>query len=74
MSKFADACRAGTASYKDVDDYIEAWHTGDSEEPLHDFLGLTREEYAAFVQDPKTLASTLDQADPGVSPDNLNQL
>lgn len=39
----------GIAAMHEVDDYVEAWHDGDDERPLHEFLGLTEEEYAIFV-------------------------
>jgi len=51
MRTFADDLRAGWTETGKVDDYIDRWH--DQPEngiPLHDFLGLTRDEYARFVE------------------------
>jgi len=31
-------------------DLEELWHTSDTETPLHEFLRLTKEQYAAFVE------------------------
>ncbi len=33
-----------------VDDAIDAWHEGDGKVPLHEYLGWTREEYRAWVE------------------------
>lgn len=41
-------------SLEDIDDAIDAWHTGDSKLPLHQFLGMTDAGYRAFVLDPCT--------------------
>ena len=34
---------------EDIDDRIDAWHRGNSKQPLHEFLGMSEEEYAAWV-------------------------
>jgi hypothetical protein len=33
----------------DLDDRIDAWHRSDSKQPLHEFLGMTEAQYAAWV-------------------------
>lgn len=40
-----------------IDDFIEAWHdAGDEEDrPLTEYLGMTEDEYALWVMDPRTL-------------------
>lgn len=38
-----------------IDDAIDAWHTGPEGLPLHVALGLTWEEYAAWVKSPRLL-------------------
>lgn len=35
---------------ENIDELIEAWHTGNSKESLHEYLGLTFEQYAHWVQ------------------------
>jgi hypothetical protein len=54
---FADLVLAGRAKLSDIDDYIDRWHDGSSTLQLHDFLGLTWDEYAAWVNDPASLAA-----------------
>lgn len=33
-----------------IDALIEAWHTGDSDIPLHEYLGLTWQEYLDWLK------------------------
>lgn len=40
----------------DVDDEIEAWHSGpDSGVPLWEFLGMTEAEYQTFIEIPDSI-------------------
>ncbi len=41
---FVQRCIDGRAAISELDDYIEYWHTHDTEVGLSDFLGLTRAE------------------------------
>lgn len=34
----------------EIDDKIDEWHDGNSPMPLHEFLGMTKDEYSIFVQ------------------------
>lgn len=53
--KFMEACLEGDALLEDIDDYIDEWHDSDSDEDLHDFLGMTFEEYSAWVENDSIL-------------------
>jgi hypothetical protein len=61
---FLELYARGEVSTEEIDDFIERWHEG--KEPsagltsLHEFLGLTEEEYAGWVQDPASLPGILD--------------
>lgn len=50
MKTFVELYKKGKVGPNDIDDYISEWHNNDSTESLHDFLGLTREEYSQWVQ------------------------
>lgn len=39
----------------DIDDWVERWHDGDSKLQLHEFLGMTWEEYGNFALAPACL-------------------
>ena len=40
---------------EEIDDFIELWHKDDSDKELHDFLGMSWEEYLAWVADASIL-------------------
>lgn len=53
---FMDDLRAGKVSPEDVNVYIDEWHwTPEDGLPLHSYLGMTYNQYAAWVQDPDSL-------------------
>lgn len=39
----------------DIDDWVERWHGSDTGMELHEFLGMTREEYANWASAPDAL-------------------
>ena len=41
---------------EEIDDAIDEWHSSDTPCELHEYLGFTPEEYAAFLHDPGTLS------------------
>ena len=54
--------RLESATHTDpIDVWVQMWHEGDGWGSLHEFLGMTRDEYASWVRDPtffdKVLAS-----------------
>lgn len=54
-TRFIDLCLGGKALPAEIDDFVELWHEGGSTLPLHEFLGMTPEEYSAWVQKPDLL-------------------
>ena len=55
MSNFIKKCVTGDALLDDIDDYIDDWHRDGGGLSLYDFLGMTRNEYSLWVQDPSCL-------------------
>ena len=55
MSNFIQNCLNGNALLDEIDDYIDRWHSGDSDMPLHTYLGMSREEYASWIESPDNL-------------------
>jgi hypothetical protein len=45
----------GTALWTDIDDYIERWHDAAGDSGIEDFLGMTKEDYGLFVEQPRSL-------------------
>ena len=46
---------AGDAAGDEIDDCIDAWHERSGGAELFEFLGMTRDEYAAWLRDPDCL-------------------
>lgn len=46
---FYELFSIGRVTIDDIDDYIDKWHNGDSRESVYDYLGLTWEQYAKWV-------------------------
>lgn len=59
MDTFIEKCLRGDSLPQDINDYVDYWHQGESDQPLYAFLGMTREEYGAWVERPDTLSSIL---------------
>ncbi|MTV41256.1 hypothetical protein [Duganella radicis] len=59
MSNFIEKCLARKASPEDIDDYIDQWHDNPGNQTLHEFLGMTRDEYAGWVADAAILAAII---------------
>ena len=56
---FIEKCLSGDAFLDEIDDYIDAWHEGDSvpDRELHDYLGMTWEEYSLWMTKPSILGA-----------------
>ncbi len=54
-NKFVDLCVMGQYHIEDIDDFIDEWHEGKGNEDLHEFLGMSWEEYALWVSNPYVL-------------------
>ena len=55
-SNFIQDCLNGKASLTDIDDYIDTWHEQKNDITIYDFLGMSKKEYALFVEDEAYLA------------------
>lgn len=56
---FIEAVLAGDASPGDIDDFVDAWHASPEDIGLAEFLGMTDEEYALWVEQPDVLSVLL---------------
>ena len=59
-AKFADLCLKGEARANEIDDFVDRWHESAVAIPLDEFLGLTHDEYALWVERPDSLTFLLD--------------
>lgn len=59
QQSFVEAVLAGDATPDDVDDFVDAWHASAENIGLAEFLGMTDEEYARWVENPEGLRAVL---------------
>lgn len=55
MKTFLKLVLAGQAQREDIDDFVDRWHEGDAACSLAEFLGMSDDEYALWVEQPGTL-------------------
>lgn len=56
MSNFIAMCLSGEVAPDDIDEFVGKWHEGDGKGAIYEYLGMTREEYFAWVRDPNALS------------------
>jgi len=56
---FISLALAGKVTPDQIDDYVGKWHDSSSDLALHEYLGLTREEYGLWLGDPDQLSSII---------------
>lgn len=64
-------------SEKNIDDKIDEWHNSDSDLPLYQYLGMTKEKYVSWVKsemDKDTIIIKLEALDPTGIPFKTNSL
>lgn len=60
---FIEAVKQGKAKPEDIDDWVDKWHGLEcwrTDTPLHEYLGLTWEEYGEWVRDPDAIYRILE--------------
>ena len=56
---FADLLIKGSVSPDSIENYIEDWHKSNSKLRIYEYLGLSQEEYFAWLKDPNSLVGLL---------------
>jgi hypothetical protein len=61
MQTFVERCLIGSATPDEIDSYIDRWHDSDigTEIPLHQFLGMSDQEYSLWLRDPNAIQAIL---------------
>lgn len=52
---FIDRCVKGEVLLDEIDDFVDSWHESDSDQDIHEYLGMTEEEYSLWVANPDIL-------------------
>lgn len=42
--------KQGFITEEDLEEFVELWHMGDSKESLHEYLGMTWDEYKTWIE------------------------
>ena len=68
---FISSCLSGVAFVDEIDDYIKRWHSGlaGKHQELHEFLGMSWDEYSLWATRPSILASILNSRRRNISLD-----
>jgi hypothetical protein len=59
MYDFMTLALQGKVQIDEIDDFIDAWRLQPHDALLSDFLGMTKEEYARWVQRPEMLSQMI---------------
>ena len=59
MKTFLDLVLTGKAHQDDIDDFVDQWHDGYTSCSLAEFLGMSDDEYALWVEKPSSLSLIL---------------
>jgi len=54
-ASFLSLCIDGKVTPQEVDDFVDKWHEAPAGRELHEFLGMTEEEYSLWVRVPDAL-------------------
>ena len=57
--KYLDLALAGKVLMREIDEYVAQWHRLKPNLPLHEYLGMTWDEYAAWVDDPDIISAII---------------
>ena len=52
---FVDLCLTGNVLLEEIDDFVDRWHEAPEGTELHDYLGMTEEEYSLWLRVPDAL-------------------
>lgn len=65
---FVDLCLDGDVLVDEIDDFVENWHEDeDSTQELHEYLGMSWEEYSVWATNPSILPFILSARKNGTS-------
>lgn len=59
QGKFLDLALVGKVLMREIDEYVAQWHRLKPGPPLHDYLGMTWDEYVAWVDDPDIISAII---------------
>ncbi len=64
---FMSLALKGEVLSDEIEDFVEAWHASDSDKEVHEFLGMSFDEYSLWVTDPDTIDLILSARHDGIA-------
>jgi hypothetical protein len=58
-SSFISLALGGQVLSDEIEDFVEAWHASESSLDIHEYLGMTFDEYSLWVSDPDAIDTIL---------------
>ena len=46
---FTEALKNGSATYEDIEKYIDEWHKSPTSKKVYEFLGMTQQQYRKYL-------------------------
>lgn len=71
MATFIELVKEGKYTPGQIDDWVEAWHESDSEQELHETIGMTMEQYSRWAGNPATLIPIMGEHGVVAEPEDL---
>jgi hypothetical protein len=68
---YVEAVLDGSALAIEIDDWVDAWHSGNDHLELHEFLGMTWDEYRLWTEKPTSLRFILAAHNAGTDVDSV---
>lgn len=53
LMPFMEMLKRKLVTWDDIDDFIYEWHAGNYDCSLHEFLGMSEQQYALWVENPR---------------------
>ena len=72
MKTFLELVLAGEVQREDIEDFIDQWHEGETACSLAEFLGLSDDEYALWVEQPTALELIIQAHTVGMRLEKIN--
>lgn len=64
---FMDLVLRGEILVDEIDDFVERWHNSDSNDDLHNYLGMSFEEYSLWASDAEAIFTIITARRRGMS-------
>lgn len=71
MATFIELVRQGKYTPHQIENWVDAWHNSETEQELHESIGMTMEQYIRWVGNPATLIPIMGEHGVVTEPEDL---